>query len=729
MAIIKTIRYPTNISSMMEDPTPGSNNLFFQTDLYAKDTLAPQYDQGINYSTDGSLTTNKYWGVSNPTAETGYGLGGILMLNNEVTHVRHTSVSNNVWNNTLDWAPFASMDPNYKIQPIKYFTDGVNTLIQACWNFHLPTGANTTYFNQFNTRHWAALNMNSTQLVQNGYLTMCTVPTGVDTTTGPIVFGWRFGFSATANSGTSSFPVYRNPATNNLVWIVQASGTTTLVGQYPYAVQGAATVPIFSAAPTQQQVAGTIADTTNQFLGVSAIDNYSINFRISLANDYTHTIVKYNDGNNTITTLNTFNITPTRAGSGSTGSYTVASTGTIFTATAWTFTGTNVVPPVVGVSTFTGTATYIIVGTSTYLNVNSLFGPGLITQGSLIFSTTGTSNTAYTTSTGSTITAFGIGTNIGGDRTTTLGTLLPKYASKTFADPSTSTTDGFYVPYFDIVGNYQPFYYQWNTLNDTFLQYSDVTMVYATGTSISSYWQPDTLSLTSVASVGYGLQRLWVNETFVSGGNRYLIFMQLHGGAGIFDAYPLMRTFLTYSIDPNYPRKLTYVGNIQVPSSPKNIVWLSNDKTILGVIAHSAFYVYTFTSTAGWTQTGLFPYQFNAVGRDGLGRVWAQDTGIGYGRIHLITLNVPVNIVVTSDASSYYYSGGSTTANLTVNAYSYTGDRIATAVKLVIDGGSMTFAGSNLTLSVTTSASGDTIVPVTITGGGVANIIASASLS
>jgi hypothetical protein len=34
-----------------------------------------------------------------------------------------------------------------------------------------------------------------------------------------------------------------------------------------------------------------------------------------------------------------------------------------------------------------------------------------------------------------------------------------------------------------------------------------------------------------------------------------------------------------------------------------------------------------------------------------------------------------------------------------------------------------------LTKTITTSASGDTVVPVTITGGGVANIIASASLS
>lgn len=727
MAIIKTIRYPINTSSMTEDPTPGSNNLFFQSDLYAKDTLAPQYDQGLMFTTDGSLSTTKYWGVSNPTNDQGFGLGGILMLNNEVTHVRHVnlwSVTPNQWKNTLDWAPFASMDTNYKVQPIKYFTDGVNTLIQACWNFMDPTGAIGTYYYTYNTRHWSALNMNSTQLVQSGYLTLCTQPTN---TGGALLGGWFFGWVAnTNNAGNSSFPLYRNPSTGNLVWIAQATGTS---GQYPYAVGGAAITPMFGAAPSQQAAASSlVADTTNQFLGVSSLDGFSINFRNSTQNDYTQSFVKYNDGNNSITTLNSFAQIPYRAGAGSTGSYAINSTGSVYWSLPFTFTGTNAVPPVVNVSTFTGTATYVLVGTSTYVNITSLAGPGVgsLAVGSIIFANTAT----YTLTTGTTLTGFGLGTNIGGDRTTTFGNYLSKYASKTFTDPSTSTTKGFYLPYVDTVGNYNPYYFQWNTLNDTFTQYADVTMVYpTTGTNINTYWSPDTLSAGSTGAINYGFQRLWVNETFVSGGTRYLVFMQLHGGGGIFDSYPLMRSFPTYSVNANNPRRLTYVSSLQVPSSPKNIVWLSDDKTIIGIITHSAFYVYAFSSASGWTLSGNFPYQFNAVGRDGLGRIWAQDTGIGYGRLHLITLNVPVNIVVTSDASSYYYSGGTTTANLTVNAYSYTGSRISTPVKLVIDGGSMTFAGSNLTISITTSASADTIVPVTITGGGVANIIASASLS
>jgi hypothetical protein len=174
------------------------------------------------------------------------------------------------------------------------------------------------------------------------------------------------------------------------------------------------------------------------------------------------------------------------------------------------------------------------------------------------------------------------------------------------------------------------------------------------------------------------------------------------------------------------PRIITYHSRIQVPVTPKNIVWLSDDRTVIGVFTHSAFYIYTFTEANGWTQTANLPYQFSAVGRDNLGRIWAVDPGpYAYGRVHLITLTVPVTIVVTPDATTYTYSGTNINANVAVKALDASGNRISTSVKLVIDGGSMLFGGNNYTTTVTTSASADVNVAVTITGGGVSNIIAS----
>ena len=705
MAIIKTLRYPINVSSMVEDPTPGSNNIFFQNDAYYKDTIAPQYDLGIQYTTNGTIGTSQVYGRSNPNQANGDGLGGILMLNGEVTHVRHRIFnSNNDYRNNIDWAPFASMDPARPVTPTKFFTDGYNTLILASYNYLDPTPASNSYNTNMATYYWSALNMNSRQLLLNGYLTQNTL----------FNFAWQI-----AAYGTMSFPVYRNPTTDRIIWITMGAfgnGSGSSFGFVPIAVGGASTGPAFSAAPGASQ-ANVYGNRTNQFLGVSRLDGFSINFQNAVANDFNQFFFKYNDAANTNILLGQILTAPPVPGTGLIGSYTLSTATNVSTSGWFYFTGTNVSP----VSTFSGTAT--VTGTSIIVGQIST---GTIGIGASIFSS-GTFATPIL-ATGTTITSFGLGSQNGGNRGSSFGGLLPKYASKTFPDPTTSTTLGFFVPYVDALGNFNPLYCQWNTLNDTFDRQFDTVVTYTTGTSQSTYWAPDTVSGSSI-DVAHGMQRAWYNEVFVSSSTRYLIFMQLHGAGGVLDTLPQLRTFPTYALDPQTPERMRFVSSIEVPATPKNIVWLSDDKTILGIITHSALYIYTFSSANGWVQTGNFPFQFNAVGRDNLGRVWGQDTGPGWGRLHLITLNVPVNIVVTTDQSSYYFAGSVTTANLTVNAFSYTGQRIATPIKLVIDGGSMTFAGSNLTLNITTSASADTIVPVTITGGGVANIIASARLN
>jgi hypothetical protein len=204
--------------------------------------------------------------------------------------------------------------------------------------------------------------------------------------------------------------------------------------------------------------------------------------------------------------------------------------------------------------------------------------------------------------------------------------------------------------------------------------------------------------------------------------------MQMHGAGTYFDQQPKMRTFVTFIVDPTTPTTLTYHSHVEIPSTPKNIVWLNDQHTIFGVFTFSNFYVYSFNGTA-WALIGTWNNQFTAVGRDGLGRVWGHDSGqFGYGALHLITLNVPTTISVTAPQLSYNYIGTDISTNLTVNAYDQTGARVVVDVKLVIDGGSMVFSGNNLTTTVTTSSSTDTTVPVTITGGGISNIIASVVL-
>jgi len=732
MAVIKNIRNYVDVNSLFEDPTPGSNYLYFQSDAYTKDTLAPLYDLGITYTTNGSVVNNTfgYSGVGT-AAGAAYDkrMSGILQLNGETTHVRN-NLFNTVDNyrNNLDISPFVSMDTTYRVKPVQYFTDGTNNVVISSYNYNDGTQTAGVAYTYTFPSYWTKINTNAKDLATSGYLSNKQLWAPGSGNNGS-------GNTANANfpertlvsgyGGCNAWPVYRNPATNNLVWISQVYYS----GNAPGALIGGAHATAFSAIPVNQATSGGVnQNNSGQLVGVSKLDFNTIQIHNAVSIDGVNTIYKYQDGANSYTTLNTFALPPTTSGSGGIGTYNLNTStnraGLNFNTSSWyfSFTATNTV------STFSGTATV----SGTVLNVittsTGTLATGMtITQISVNTSTgvlAGSTLLAGSVYTGTVITSYGQGTNQGGDRGTSFGGKIPKFASKTFTDLSTASTMGFYVPYIDKNGGFHPLYYRWNQLTDNFTRVTDITMVYP-GTTFGSVWAYDTYSSTSIDTT-YGMQRAWYTETFVSSSTRYLIFMQLHGAGGLFDTSPSMRTFPTYTIDTSTYKTLTYSGKIEVPATPKNIVWLSDDRTILGVFCHANFYVYTFTSSSGWTQTGNFPFQFNAVGRDNMGRIWAQDTGLGWGRLHLLTLNVPISIVVTSTASSYFFAGTAVSANITVNAYNYSGSRIAVAVKLVIDGGSMTFAGSNLTLTVTTSASADTLVPVTITGGGVSNIIASA---
>jgi hypothetical protein len=238
------------------------------------------------------------------------------------------------------------------------------------------------------------------------------------------------------------------------------------------------------------------------------------------------------------------------------------------------------------------------------------------------------------------------------------------------------------------------------------------------------------MMMTTTTWSGRGFQRVVVNETFTFSGTRYLMLMQLHGNGVAYDLYPLMRTFVVFSMNPTNPLALTYHSFVTIPVTPKNIIWLNTAKTLLGVITTNFFYTYSFTSGTGWTLTGSLPYQMWAVGLDSTGRIFGVDRGLTQqGQIHIITLSVPVTVSVTPAQTTYNYTGSTISSTLAVSAYDQNGARISTQVKLVIDGGSMTFGGSNLTTTVTTSTVADLSVAISITDGGYSNIIASVVLS
>jgi hypothetical protein len=204
--------------------------------------------------------------------------------------------------------------------------------------------------------------------------------------------------------------------------------------------------------------------------------------------------------------------------------------------------------------------------------------------------------------------------------------------------------------------------------------------------------------------------------------------MNLHGAGSTYDGNTNQRTFVTYSVNSTNPKALTFHSIVVIPTTPKNIVWLNDARTIMGIFTQFNFYIYVFNST-GWNLTSTLPYQMQSVGRDNYGRIWGQDVGpLGMARLHLISLTTPVSVVVTPDASTFQYTGIPIPSNVQINAYDTSGARMTTSVKLVINGGSMTFTNNNLATVVTTNTSSNTTVPIYVIGAGPSSIIATATV-
>lgn len=687
MTILRTNNYSVNYPSIVEDPTPGADLIFFQNDAYKSSTLSSIFNTTISYNVAGSGYSN--WGTSNyQTSTDPWYWQGTLILNGEVTHCKHLSVAVDNYRNNLDYSPWSSMDLTNKIKPIQYYTDGTsNNLVQAFYNNQgtSVTLNNVRFFRKQNT----------TNNLSVGY------PSYNADASGAIATGY------------TAYPVYRNPVTNNIICIGNHNTTGYHPGGHPgFNLSGAFNV----ATPSINFVTG-VANVLCQFIGVSSVNNgNALMLHNNVADDYTQTIYRYNDSTNVSTTLNSYTFAPATLSVAGLGTYLVSNYHSTPTASI-TITGTSPAGVVTG---------YII---GYVLNVTGVTS-GSIGVGQTISGAAGSGVIA-----GTTITAIGtnVTTSVGGIR---VAPFLPKIASSTFVDLSTSTTRGFYLPYFDTAGTYQPFYYQWNTISDTFVRNQDIKVIYGDGTANTStflsLWAPETVSSTSV-SRNDGMQRARYNESFIFNNARYLTFMQFHGAGTVMDASALQRTFITYTVNTATYKTLTYHSSVTIPSTPKNIVWLNDDRTLLGVFGHSAFWIYNFTS-AGWTLTQTENYQFSAVGRDGQGRIWGVDSGpLGGGRIHLITTDiVPATISLVPSVSAFNYTGTNQLFTFALNALSSTGTRIAVNVTLTVTGNSLRIldGASNQYVSYTTatSTSTSTIVNAAIIAAGPSSIATTIAL-
>jgi hypothetical protein len=158
---------------------------------------------------------------------------------------------------------------------------------------------------------------------------------------------------------------------------------------------------------------------------------------------------------------------------------------------------------------------------------------------------------------------------------------------------------------------------------------------------------------------------------------------------------------------------------------PKNFMPINANNTLMAVVSYGKTSFLAWNNNSGWSSSGTYNQEFRMLGMDSTNRIWGYAMDKNNGSIHVVTPSLSVNVSVVMAATNYTYSGTTINTSAAINAYDYTGTRIAANVSLTIDGSTMTFASNGLkTLNVLTSTSADTTVALNIYGGGVNNIYA-----
>jgi len=323
------------------------------------------------------------------------------------------------------------------------------------------------------------------------------------------------------------------------------------------------------------------------------------------------------------------------------------------------------------------------------------------------------------------------GTSAGGNRGTTFGNTNSKVSSKIFDDPSSAGNKAWYTPYLDVNGRYHPHFFQWNKAADVFIRNTDITVNWG-AIQQSDVWLPDTISAAS-SSQTFQFQRPWYNETFTVAGTRYLTFMQFHGSGTVYDSEPKYRTFVTFTVNASNPKTLDYHSHVVIPYTPKNIIWLNDARTLMGIFGTSNFNIYSFNQTNGWTVTTSLPFRFDSAGRDSYGRIWAVEGGpFTFGRLHIITPAVPTTVTVQLSESQYNYSGTTIETTATVDAFDVSGNRLIADITLNVEGDSLKFLNTSSqqvsSLVVTTNTATSTPVDVRIISSGLSYIKTSVNI-
>jgi hypothetical protein len=297
---------------------------------------------------------------------------------------------------------------------------------------------------------------------------------------------------------------------------------------------------------------------------------------------------------------------------------------------------------------------------------------------------------------------------------------------------ASSTRRVIYSCHYDATNNLSPIRYVFNPTDGTVTS-TVCTVTYPGANTHSTY--ATRMSTTGVNTTN-GFSWHMKGQQFTVGGTNYITYWITDKRASIDSqgltrwATAAQRTMLTFSIGSGTGDDvLTFHSAYTFPTAndlPRDFLPINaaGTQVIVPVTGQARFF--GFNAVTGWAPTGTYPFEFRGLGLDQTNRILGITREKGFSVVHMITPTIPVTINVIMASQNFTFTGSNISTSCTVDAFGSDGSRIAVPVNLAIDGNTMIFTTNGTkNLTVTTSASASTTVNLTITGGGVNNIIAS----
>jgi hypothetical protein len=249
------------------------------------------------------------------------------------------------------------------------------------------------------------------------------------------------------------------------------------------------------------------------------------------------------------------------------------------------------------------------------------------------------------------------------------------------------------------------------------------TMTTATAGSVLTAVGGGALDTSQVVYPAVSTQRMVRCWVFEDAGVKYLCCYVFEPGSTTTVATSLTNLYL-WRLDSKTTATFLQRVNLGDRGRVRSILPLSTAQKDIVVVTDSNIQYFSWNSATNWTFRSSQSVNPKEVGVDAQGRTWVVDnngdfsTSTSQGLYLYEGAGSAANISVVFSSVSYAYTGTPLSASVVVNAYDVNGTRVPLAVTLSRDTTNFEFAGGASTVNVTTSASADTTVPITITGAG-----------